>query len=201
MSLLSPKPKPRWDGICRTAEISLAQPGLRLPHPAVSLRPFGWPARPGFSFSLPTQAQASGLLSRPGFTAGPRQVIAAGQPWRPQVLPHRLSTVGWRVVPDHVQARSASPSIAQEGNRRSRVAVAIQFHPLDLAGLQAHRRVVAGLLAVPGLVESTRAGSPLSTHLPRNSASARKWASSANNILAPVALTRLLPQGGVLHHE
>ena len=27
--------------------------------------------------------------------------------------------------------------------------------------------------------KSTRAGSPLSTHLPRNSASARKWASSA----------------------
>ena len=29
-----------------------------------------------------------------------------------------------------------------------------------------------------------RAGSRLSTHLPRNSASARKWASSAKNILA-----------------
>ena len=27
---------------------------------------------------------------------------------------------------------------------------------------------------------------PLSTHLPRNSASARKWASSAKNTLAPV---------------
>ena len=35
-------------------------------------------------------------------------------------------------------------------------------------------------------MESTNAGLPFSTHLPRNSASARKWASSAKNILASV---------------
>ena len=114
---------------------------------------------------------------------------------RTQVLPHRLPTMGRRVVPDHVQRPGMPlPQLPQEGNRGPRVAVAIQFHPIDLARLQAHRRIVAGLLPVPGAGRVHQslpswkrgAGSPLNTHLPRSSASARKWASSANNILAPV---------------
>ena len=47
-----------------------------------------------------------------------------------------------------------------------------------------------------GLVESTKAGSPLSTHLPLISASARKWASSAKNIVRS-RTPRLVRQGGV----
>ena len=34
------------------------------------------------------------------------------QAWRPQVLPQRLATVRRRVVPDHVQWQSVSPSVA-----------------------------------------------------------------------------------------
>ena len=51
-----------------------------------------------------------------------------------------------------------------------------------------------------GLVESTSAGSPLSTHFPLRSASARKWASSTKKILAP-RLLGLLSDLAVLEDE
>ena len=69
---------------------------------------------------------------------------------RPEVLPHRLPTVRRRVVPDDPQRPGVlSPQSRQEGNRGPAVAVALQFHPFHLARLQAHRRIVAGLLPVP----------------------------------------------------
>ena len=40
--------------------------------------------------------------------------------------------------------------MSQKGRRCPRVAVPLQFHPLYLAALQAHRRVVTGLLPIPG---------------------------------------------------
>ena len=45
-----------------------------------------------------------------------------------------------------------------------------------------------GVAPAPPVTQVRRlgTGSPFSTHLPRNSASARKWASSAKNILPPV---------------
>ena len=123
----------------------------------------------------------------------------------PQILPHRLAPVRWRVVPDHrvpdhrvpdhrQRTGVSLPKLPQEGGRGSGVAVALQFHPFHLARLQTYRRVVAGLFAIAragrfhqSLPSWKRgAGSPLSTHWPRSSASARKWAASAKNILAPV---------------
>ena len=56
-----------------------------------------------------------------------------------------------RVVPDHVQSpRVPLPQLVQEGCRCPGVAVTLQFHPLYLPALQAHRRVVAGPFPVPG---------------------------------------------------
>ena len=79
------------------------------------------------------------------------------------------------------------PQWSQEGGGGAGVAVTFQFHHLHLASFQTHRRVVAGLLAhgadwwsPPGPVL------PSAPTWPRRSASARKWASSAKNILVPV---------------
>ena len=64
--------------------------------------------------------------------------------------PQIASPVGRRVVPDHIQPTAAPLSqLSQEGCRRFAVAVSIQFHPLHLSRLQAHRRIVAGFLATP----------------------------------------------------
>ena len=58
---------------------------------------------------------------------------------RPQVLPQRLTTMGWRIVPYHVQPPAVSPpQLFQESNRGPGVAIALYFHPLHLAGLQCH---------------------------------------------------------------
>ena len=85
---------------------------------AVSPRLSGWPDQPGICHPLlhrrpAPQAQiASGLLSRPApdsligveVRAVARQVHQPQlQLRRPEVLPHRLPTVGWRIVPDDPQ--------------------------------------------------------------------------------------------------
>ena len=120
---------------------------------------------------------------------------AQPQARRPQIFTHRLPAVRRCVVPDHAQRPGVPlPQPVQEGSRGSGVAVALQFHPLHLARLQTNRRVVAGLFAIPraGRVHQSLpswkrgADFPFSTHLPRSSASARKWASSAKNIFPPV---------------
>ena len=65
------------------------------------------------------------------------------------------------------------------------------IHPLHFASLQTHCRVVAGLLSVPWAVRVNQGKlSLVRTHFPGNSASVRKWASSAKNTLAPF---RLIP--------
>ena len=77
-----------------------------------------------------------------------------------------------RIVADHLQ-RPGVPlaQLLQEGRRGSPVVVALQFYPLHLPSLQAHRRIVAAFSPRLGLVESTRSCFPFSTHLPRSSAS------------------------------
>ena len=78
-------------------------------------------------------------------------------------------------VPDHVQwPRVPLPRLSQEGRRRSGVAVALQFHPLHLPGLQAHRRVVAGLLLIPRTGGLNQRWLTLQHPLPRSWAPARK---------------------------
>ena len=106
---------------------------------------------------LASQAQvARRLLSRPSpdrlvgveVRAVTRQ-IHQPQPRCPQILPHRLATMGRRVVPNHIQRpRVSLAQLGQEGRRCPGVAVTLQFHPLHLPGLQANRRVVAGLLPI-----------------------------------------------------
>ena len=57
----------------------------------------------------------------------------------------------WSVVPDDVQWSGVLiPQLLQEGSGGLGVAVPLQFHNLHLAGLQAHRRIIAGLFAPPG---------------------------------------------------
>ena len=85
---------------------------------AVSPRLSGWPDQPGICHPLlhrrpAPQAQiASGLLSRsaPDSLIGVEVRAVARQVHqpqlqlrRPEVLPHRLPTVGWRIVPDDPQ--------------------------------------------------------------------------------------------------
>ncbi len=116
-------------------------------------------ADPFLHIDLVPQAQVSRhLLSRPA----PDRLVSvevravtrqAHQPQpqvgRPQVLPHCLTAMHWRVVPDHIQ-RPGVPlaQSAQEGRGCSGVAVFFQLHPLPLPGLQTHFRVVAGLFAI-----------------------------------------------------
>ncbi len=156
------------------------------------------PARP--ERKLPTLCCTKALLPRhrsPGrlscveIRAVARQVHQPQpQSRRPEIFPHRFATMRRRVVPDHVQRPlMLVPQLFQEGGRGPGVAVSLQVHPLHLAGLQAHRRVVAGLLATAGAGLLHQCRFSPSTHLPRSSASARKWASSAKNILPPVRRT------------
>ena len=126
--------------------------------------------QPGQEFADPllhrrpaAQAQiASGLLSRPtpDSLIGVEVRAVAGQVHqpqlqlrRPEVLPHRLPTMGRRIVPDDPQRPwMLFLQLRQEGNRGPAVAVALQFHPFHLARLQAHRRIVAGLLPQDGVL-------------------------------------------------
>ena len=98
------------------------------------------------------QAQvAGGLLSRPApycligieVRAVARQVHQPQvQVRRPQVFPQGITTMGRRIVPDHVQPPAVLPlQLLQEGNRGPGVAVPLHFHPFHLTGLQAHRRI------------------------------------------------------------
>ena len=107
-----------------------------------------------------------------------------------------------RCLKSHSAAQGASGAIGSGRPQMSRrVAVTLQFHPLHLAGLQANRRVVAGLLPIARAAGVNQGRlSPEHPFTPRSSASARKWASSAKNILAPGPLD-LLRQGGLLRYE
>ena len=75
------------------------------------------------------------------------------QAGRGQVGSQRVASMGWRIVPNHGQRLVVPcPKLSQEGSGGGGITVAIELHHLHLAGLQTHRRVVAGLLA------SARAG-------------------------------------------
>ena len=95
-------------------------------------------ADPLLNGRLASQAQvARRLLSRPSpdrlvgveVRAVTRQ-IHQPQPRCPQILPHRLATMGRRVVPNHIQRPGVSlAQLGQEGRRCPGVAVTLQFHP------------------------------------------------------------------------
>ena len=68
-----------------------------------------------------------------------------------QVGTQGVTMMDWSVVPDDVQWSGVLiPQLLQEGSGGLGVAVPLQFHDLHLAGLQAHRRIIAGLFAPPG---------------------------------------------------
>ena len=68
-----------------------------------------------------------------------------------QVGTQGVTMMDWSVVPDDVQWSGVLiPQLLQEGSGGLGVAVPLQFHNLHLAGLQAHRRIIAGLFAPPG---------------------------------------------------
>ena len=67
-----------------------------------------------------------------------------------QVGTQGVTMMDWSVVPDDVQWSGVLiPQLLQEGSGGLGVAVPRQFHNLHLAGLQAHRRIIAGLFAPP----------------------------------------------------
>ena len=112
------------------------------------------------------------------------------QAWGSQVSARGIAMMRRGIVPDHLQWSGVLiPQLLQESRRGLSVAIPLQFHDLHLAGLQTHRRVIAGLFAPPRApITSGRWLSledPLRTHFPRRSASARKWASPAKKIFAP----------------
>ena len=130
----------------------------------VSPRFSGWPVRRGIADHLlhrrlASQAQiASGLLSRPTpsligveVRAVARQVHKTHLQLRgPQIVLHRLATMGWGIIPDDLhRSRVPVPQSHQEGNRGSAVAVTLQFYPFHLAGLHTNRRIIARLLTIP----------------------------------------------------
>ena len=59
--------------------------------------------------------------------------------------------MGRAIVPNHHQwSKMVRPQLLKEGYRRFRCTMPYQFHYFHLSSLQADRRVVAGLLPVPG---------------------------------------------------
>ena len=67
-----------------------------------------------------------------------------------QVGTHGVTMMGWSVVPDYGQwSGILTTQLLQEGGGGLGVAVSLQFHNLHLAGLEAHRRIIAGLFAPP----------------------------------------------------
>ena len=120
---------------------------------------------------------------------------------RPEVLPHHLATVGWRIVPDDPQRpRMLFLQLRQEGNRGPAVAVALQFQPFHLARLQAHRCIVAGLLPLPrtaGVHQGCLSPQhPLAPQLRIGTEVGRLG--EENLGFSPLGL---LPTGGLLRHE
>ena len=79
-----------------------------------------------------------------------------------------------------------SPQLHQEGRRGPGVAVALQFHPLHLSRLQAHRRTVADLLPIPRAGRLHQSRVPFQHPLAPQFGVRTECASSAKNILAPV---------------
>ena len=109
----------------------------------------------------------------------------------PQILPHRLATMGWGIIPNYLKRpRAPLAQLVQKGCRGSAVAVSRQVHPFHLSRLQTHRRIVAGFLAIPrtaGVHQGWLSPQhPPAPQLRIGTASARKWASSAKHILAPL---------------
>ena len=73
------------------------------------------------------------------------------QVWSSQVGTHGITAMGWGIVPEHDQSSGVLfPQLLQESGRGLGVTVPFQLHKLHFAGLQAHRRVIAGLFAPPG---------------------------------------------------
>ena len=73
------------------------------------------------------------------------------QLWSSQVGTHGITAMGWGIVPEHDQSSGVLfPQLLQESGRGLGVTVPFQLHKLHFAGLQAHRRVIAGLFAPPG---------------------------------------------------
>ena len=148
---------------------------------------------------LSTLSCTAALLPRHRFPVA--SCLAQPQARCSQILPDRLAAVGRGIVPDQVQ-RSGVPlaQLHQKGGGGSGVAVALQFHPLHFPGLQAHRRVVAGLLAV------TRAGqirqSCLSSQHPLPPQfRVRPEVGLVGKEYLSASAPHFVPQGGVLRHE
>ena len=114
----------------------------RLAAPSHLILPVGQPSQrevpDSFLYCLsgPQAQVASGLFSLPApdglisveVRAVARQVHEPQvQLRRPQVFPQLLATMGWGIVPDHVQPPAVPPpQLLQEGNRGPGVAVALQ---------------------------------------------------------------------------
>ena len=94
-------------------------------------------------------------------------------------------------------AQGASPSVASGRFPMFRRCCS---HPLHLAGLQAYRRVIAGLLAVPGTAGVHQGWLPFQHPLAPQLRVSPEMGLVSEEYLAASAL-RLVPQGAVLRHE
>ena len=120
---------------------------------------------------------------------------------RPEVLPHRLATVGWRIVPDDPQRpRMLFLQLRQEGNRGPAVAVARQFQPFHLARRQAHRCIVAGLLPLPRAIGVHQRRLTLQ-HPLAPQFRVRPEGGRISKEYSGFSPLGLLPTGGLLRHE
>ena len=117
-----------------------------------------------------------------------RQVHQPQVKLRPQIFPHRLATVGRRIVPDDPQRARVLRPVASGRQPRSRCCCCPPaFH---LARLQAHCRIVAGLLPIPraGRVYQSR----LALQHPLASQSAGpEWAAKNIRLFRPASSSRM----------
>ena len=161
------------------------------------------PAADRVDFKVPpapriTTFEGKPIMSRLNWNPGsPRGGRRHGP--RPAVTGER-GTAGPAVPADVQWPKMPLPQLLQEGLRCSGVAVPLQFHPLHLAGLQTHRRVIAGLLAVPGTAGVHQGWLPFQHPLAPQLRVSPEMGLVSEEYLAASA-PRLVPQGGVFRRE
>ena len=192
--------RPLIAGLCGTLDLVFpaGQPSQEAAYPLLHRRAASQAQVPGRLFPRPAP---NGFICIEVWAVARQIHQPQPQARRPEVLPHRLATMGWGIIPDSLK-RPKVPlaQLVQKGCRGSAVAVARQFQPFHLSCLQTHRRIVAGFLAIPrtaGVHQGWLSPQhPLAPQLRIGTEVGRVGEEYLGS--APYCL---LPQGGIRRHE
>ena len=174
------------------------QPGQEAAHPLLHRRSASQAQVPGRLFPRPSP---DGFIGVEAWAVARQIHQPQPQARPPQILPHRLATMGWGIIPNYLKRpRVPLAQLVQKGCRGSAVAVSLQVHPFHLSRLQTHRRIVAGFLAIPRTA-GVHQGWLSPQHPPAPQLRIGTEVGLVGEEYLGSAPYCLLPQGGVRRHE